>query len=253
MSGGERRWNEDGLLHIGDGERILVVAPHADDESIGCGGLLLKHAAQTDVLLLSDGRYGFNPDDPGATPETTRLARIREFKEAMSFLGVRGYTMLDLPNCEIYRCYPAVRGYDVRGYDYVFVPSRFENNQDHLHARLFLKRMIREQRAKARLVEYEVWVPIPDPQAVLDIGDVIERKKELISLYASHLRCYDYVQFACGLNMYRGGRFKRRWVEAFFVPPRHYHAKMLVRALTTYAFREKAKAAVRRLFRRGRG
>ena len=39
--------------------RVLVVAPHADDESFGCGGCLLRHAAQGDPshwLLLTGMR-----------------------------------------------------------------------------------------------------------------------------------------------------------------------------------------------------
>ena len=30
-------------LSMVDTDKILVLAPHADDESIGCGGLLLKY------------------------------------------------------------------------------------------------------------------------------------------------------------------------------------------------------------------
>ena len=39
-------------------EKILVVAPHPDDESLGCGGLMSKYGKQCDVLLLTDGRRG---------------------------------------------------------------------------------------------------------------------------------------------------------------------------------------------------
>ena len=45
-------------LNINPKARILVLAPHADDETIGCGGFLLKYGKQCDVVLLTDGRYG---------------------------------------------------------------------------------------------------------------------------------------------------------------------------------------------------
>ena len=235
-------WNKNGLLNLKESDRILVVAPHADDEAIGCGGLLLKYGPQADVLLLTDGRFAYDRRDPDATPEKTRILRQQEFRDVMAFLNVRNYTMLDLLNCDLYRHYSVVKQYDIREYDYIFVTSRFENSQDHLHAYYFLRKMIRAQHAKARLIEYEVWVPIPDPPVILDISDVIERKKQAISLYVSQLKCYDYVNFAYGLSMYRGGRFKRKNVEAFFVEPRLYHLKILVRALMTYSFRQKMKS-----------
>ena len=241
MNANKEDWNINGLLHIKENDRILVVAPHADDETIGCGGMLVKYAPQADVLLLSDGRLGFKRNDPDASPEKTRLSRIQEFKTVMEAYGVRKYTMLDIPNDEIYRSYSVVKQYDLREYDYVFVTSRFENSQDHRHTNIFIRKMLKAQRAKARLVEYEVWVPIPDATVILDVSDVIERKKQLLSMYTSQLKCYDYVQFAYGLSLYRGGRFHRGNVEAFFVQPKLYYVKNIVRSLTTYSFRQKMK------------
>ncbi len=241
METNQNDWNKNGFLHIKADDRILVVAPHADDETIGCGGLIIKYASQTDVLLLSDGRLGFNKNDPSASPEQTRLFRIQEFKTVMEALGVRKYTMLDLPNSEVYRNYSTVKQYDLREYDYVFVTSRFEKNQDHRHANIFIRKMLKAQHAKAKLIEYEVWVPIPDPTLILDVSNVIERKKQMLSMYTSQLKCFDYVQFAYGLSLYRGGRFHSKNVEAFFVKPRLYHIKIIVRFLTTYSFRQKMK------------
>ena len=39
-------------------DKILVVAPHPDDETIGLGGLLLLYGEQIDVLVLTDGSKG---------------------------------------------------------------------------------------------------------------------------------------------------------------------------------------------------
>ena len=47
---------------------ILIIAPHADDEVLGCGGTLLKHINEGDkvyVLFVSDGvsgRFNNNQD-----------------------------------------------------------------------------------------------------------------------------------------------------------------------------------------------
>ena len=47
--------------------QVMVVAPHPDDETLGCGGTLLRHAAQGDeihwlIMTQIDGESGFSPE-----------------------------------------------------------------------------------------------------------------------------------------------------------------------------------------------
>ncbi|MFZ2422771.1 MAG: PIG-L family deacetylase, partial [Anaerolineae bacterium] len=51
------------------GQRVLVIAPHPDDEACGCGGALLRHRAAGDavtIVVVTDGRrsrsLGLSPD-----------------------------------------------------------------------------------------------------------------------------------------------------------------------------------------------
>jgi hypothetical protein len=49
------------ILWRQEGRRIVVLAPHMDDEVIGCGGTLYKHiqgGAIVTVIYMTDGRYG---------------------------------------------------------------------------------------------------------------------------------------------------------------------------------------------------
>jgi GlcNAc-PI de-N-acetylase len=61
------------LLWQPEGKKIVVLAPHMDDEVIGCGGTLYKHiqrGATVTVIYLTDGRYGGKRPPP--LPEDAR-------------------------------------------------------------------------------------------------------------------------------------------------------------------------------------
>lgn len=66
--------------------RILIIAPHPDDEIIGCGGIIQKHREIEDhvsVLYLTSGDLTDNPNQ-----------REQESLDATEFLGVNEYKFL---------------------------------------------------------------------------------------------------------------------------------------------------------------
>ena len=84
-----------------DHETVLVVAAHPDDEVLGCGAAMARHAAEGDpchVLILAEGATSRDDArDPGArAPE---LAALREqARKAADILGSRGLEMAGLPD-----------------------------------------------------------------------------------------------------------------------------------------------------------
>src|SRR5438552_3282084 len=76
---------------------VLVIAPHPDDEVIGCGGALCLHAARGDrlgVVFLTSGELGLK-HLPRAEAWKTREAEARR---AAKILGVASLTFLRLPD-----------------------------------------------------------------------------------------------------------------------------------------------------------
>jgi len=76
--------------------KILVVAAHPDDEVLGCGGTLAKHAHQGDIvqcLFLADGVGARD-----ATDKSVLDARIESAAKAARILGCRGPQHLNLPD-----------------------------------------------------------------------------------------------------------------------------------------------------------
>ncbi|WP_263263049.1 PIG-L deacetylase family protein [Pseudomonas sp. RIT-PI-S] len=72
------------------GQRVVVVAPHPDDEVIACGGLLAALADRAQPLLLisvTDGE-GSHPGSLEWPPERLRLVREEESRAALLALGL---------------------------------------------------------------------------------------------------------------------------------------------------------------------
>ncbi|MGX7705996.1 PIG-L deacetylase family protein [Methylobacterium sp. Gmos1] len=81
---------------------IVVVAPHPDDESLGCGGLVAEacaHDIPVRLVVVSDG-VGSHPASPSHPPERLRLLRESETLAAAKCLGLAPdhVTFLRLPD-----------------------------------------------------------------------------------------------------------------------------------------------------------
>ena len=79
----------DAAQLVPPGSRVLVLAPHPDDELLGCGGLIRLLAAQgRDVQLLAVTDGGASHPQSSLWPEQKlKQARARESVEAMRRLG----------------------------------------------------------------------------------------------------------------------------------------------------------------------
>jgi LmbE family N-acetylglucosaminyl deacetylase len=74
--------------------RMMVFAPHPDDETWGCGGVIAKRLSEgyeVLIVVITDGRYAFSKmlnieSDP--TPEELKNTRKEEVKRAAKILGV---------------------------------------------------------------------------------------------------------------------------------------------------------------------
>ena len=80
-------------LEVMPGERLLVVAPHPDDEAIGAGGLLALYGSQCDVLVLTDGAKGHK----GLPEEVKREVRRLQFLAEMELVKPNGYFGAEKP------------------------------------------------------------------------------------------------------------------------------------------------------------
>jgi LmbE family N-acetylglucosaminyl deacetylase len=202
-------------------ERVLVVAPHPDDEAIGCGGAICLHRRRGDpvrVVFLTSGERGL----PGRPAEEVRSVREAEARAAGEVLSVGGIDFLRLPDLgladNLGRGAEALaRLLAAYAPDLVYLPHSEESHPDHEAALPLVRAALAGPGIPSpELRGYEVWSPMTRYGWVEVIGDVMPRKLRAVRCYRSQLALFRYDRAVQGLNRYRGVMGAgSRYAEAF--------------------------------------
>jgi LmbE family N-acetylglucosaminyl deacetylase/glycosyltransferase involved in cell wall biosynthesis len=201
------------------GERLLVLAPHPDDEVIGCGGVVAQHLREGRKVLVVVATDGGQAGSPSEREEESRRALDRVGGGAeVVFLRFRDRLLDDMAAGPI-----AERIADFLP-DLILAPSPIEIHPDHLAlSRIFCELLQRDEKlwaalAVSRVAFYEVGQPIR-PNALVDISDVAEEKYAAIAEHVSQIKTRDYVSYARGLNAYRAMTLsaETKFAEAYYV------------------------------------
>ncbi|HKS21322.1 MAG TPA: PIG-L family deacetylase [Thermoanaerobaculia bacterium] len=205
-------------------ERLLVLAPHPDDEVIGCGGVVFQHlrdGRQVRVAVATDGVEAA----PGEDRDAYRARREEESRRALD----AAFDFFRFPDraLEQHAGDLGARLRDVLEQfrpDLILVPSAIEIHPDHLAlARCFCDLIQRDSSlfadlAVARVAFYEVSQPLR-PNVLVDITGVAAAKYDAIAAHSSQTEIRDYVSFARGLNAYRAMTLapEVRFAEGYWV------------------------------------
>lgn len=99
---------------------LLIVAPHPDDETLGCGAAIASHLHQggaVHVVFLTDGE-GSHDGHPNLTRDKLRRLRRVEAQDALALLGLRttesNPVFLQAPDGQLDRLPPALREHLIR-------------------------------------------------------------------------------------------------------------------------------------------
>src|SRR5260370_28755174 len=80
---------------------LLVVMAHPDDESMGAGGVILRHTRDgiaTHLICATYGEAGWMGKPPGAKKEDPAQIRAKELAEASAALALSGVELWDYPH-----------------------------------------------------------------------------------------------------------------------------------------------------------
>ena len=159
-----------GRLPLARFRRVLVVAPHPDDESLGCGGTIAEltaGGAQVWIAVVTDGRAS-HPGHPNHSPGQIAAMRRLEMGEAARHLGVEtGHLhFLDYEDGTLARLPTKARGRLVNDLerlirsldpDTILTPCRRDGSSEHDRATECVSEALGRSDRRTRLLEYPIW------------------------------------------------------------------------------------------------
>ena len=200
----------------------LVFAPHADDETFGMGGSLLKareEGIETHLVILTDGSQGGKGD-------LVDLAEIRanEVRRASELLGCKSIQCWSEPDRFLGVTEEIVERASQVIQDLlpsaVFFPGPLEIHPDHRAAALLVWETLKNCRHSGRVPEpiaYEIGVQNP-VNMLIDITTQIAEKEEVMQVYASQNKENNYPELVVALD--KGRTFSLpnevKFAEGFF-------------------------------------
>lgn len=204
-------------------DKILIIAPHPDDEVISCGGFIAKYSKQIDILCINSSgvKYEWNSE----SAEEIAQIRCNEFYNVMKKSGVNKSFIAKIwgipPMFEDIKKHidDYLENFNMKEYDIILVPDRLDGHREHRFVANYLtKHLLKKSGYKndAKIARYEVWATLENVNYFEDISDVIEKKEELINAYESRIKA-NYAGKIKGLNFYRGLVAGCEYAEAFNV------------------------------------
>jgi LmbE family N-acetylglucosaminyl deacetylase len=204
---------------------VLVISPHPDDESIGCGGAIASHTQRGDrvvVAFLTSGELGLKH----LPKEEAWAIREAEAQAAAVVLSIARIDFLRQPDWYLNLHITAAASHlkpllDLEMPRRIYVPHAAEWHPDHQASLEILQRALADRSfSTPEILSYEVWTPLTVCDLVDDITCVWPHKLRAIRCYGSQLRHFRYDRAIQGLNRYRGELGAHcRYGEAF-----HYEA-----------------------------
>ena len=212
--------------NAGSSKADLVIAPHPDDETFGCGGtirLVTESGVPVDVVFMTRGEMGHEDGPSISSAQQADLAqqRSREAIEACQALGVRRISFLNGKDTRLKEQAHLAR--DLASvltgnrYRRVFCPWKYDAHEDHQATFAILQAALKAHPGSLQIWLYEVWTPLGF-NMLIPIDGTILHKKKAIQSYRTQLPQLNYRQGFIGLSAYRSAFCPpSSYAEAFFV------------------------------------
>ncbi len=179
-------------------KRVLVLAPHPDDEVFGCGGAIAAHLRQdavVQVVILTEGDlYG----DPSVRAKESIAAAALLGYGAPEFWLEKDRSLVADERLVV-RLAEKLCSTQV---DLIYAPSPWEIHPDHRQTCLLAVEALKRTESHCRIAFYEIGAPLR-PNLLLDITRYRALKEQAMACFASQMQHQDYGEHMAALNRYR--------------------------------------------------
>ncbi len=217
------------------GKNVLIVSVHPDDETLGCGGTILKHKALGDIINWLNITDIDNNHPLGFSSEVVRERQITidKVKDSYGFIknkNLKFYTML-LDTIGISSLIKKIsETINEIQPDTLYIPNRSDVHSDHRISfqaiysctKQFRYPFIKRVLMYETLSETEFTPALSEnafiPNVFIDISDYLEEKLKIMELYNTEIMPDPLPRSKYSIKAlaaYRGSRIGVQYAEAF--------------------------------------
>ncbi|MDR0405005.1 MAG: PIG-L family deacetylase [Oscillospiraceae bacterium] len=204
-------------------DKLLILSPHADDEILGCGGLIAKHRKES--VYIAEFTMG-------------SLERRKEFERFLNDFNIKNHNILyedkyhlhldTVPMFEIINKIDEI----IQKFNPEVVAIPFPSfNQDHKIVYQCSTAVLRSRRTNVRTQPFVIIYEYPQinwiiddktfmPNCYIDISSVIEEKVEMLKYFSSQINDAKYAISINGMvntARYRGNEISVEAAEAYMI------------------------------------
>ncbi len=182
--------------------KVLVFAPHPDDDVIGCGGSLAKHVSignKVTAVYMTSGDAG------SKKYSKDKLAKIREneSREAADIIGITN--LIFLRNQDGFLCNNekniniVINIIKHEKPNLVYIPHIQDGHRDHRTTNQIVRKAVKKAGLPTyqkfdrppwmvkKVLCYEIWTPLPVVTFKEDISNFLELKEKALKLHKSQV------------------------------------------------------------------
>lgn len=188
-------------------KHLLIIAPHPDDEVIGCGGLIqqaISSNAKVDILFITAEGKRSIADSKVIDGVNIRILESKKAKKILAYhsvdyLGLEERALQLEKNSGMFKNALAkiLKG---NSFQYIFVPNHFDMHPDHRAtclATLQTIKSLQQENPKsiqklAGIFIYEIWGPANATHVSFLSPKTLEKKLAAMACYQTQLDTADY-------------------------------------------------------------